>query len=115
MAARRLIIGIGSKSSRLIGARGLEMFADRVSRIRWRKFVLVRVDRTHWRSVRNRLRKYLKAMRQNKRATHIRRSLSDEPKQKRYICNNYLALKAMRRNNRATYVTYAVLYATSAI
>ena len=85
------------------------MLADRLNRIRWRQFVLVRVDRTHRKSVRDRLRKYLKAIRQNKRATHVRRSLSDESKQARYTCNNYLVLQAMRRNKRATYVIYVAL------
>ena len=87
MSARRLISGTGSKG--LTGARGVEKLANRLERIRWRQFVLARVNRTPRKSVRARHRKYIFAMRRNKRATHeIYIFLkAGEAKQGRYTCN----------------------------
>ena len=94
MGPRGLISG--TRSKRLTGAReggGLKKLAKRLHWIWWRQFILARVDWTACRSVRERQRKYLSAMRKNKWAT-------DEI---------YVIPKAMRRNKCATYVTFVVL------
>jgi len=56
------------------------MLANRLDRIRWRQFALAGVHRTYLKSVGERQRNYLSAMRPNKRATH----------------EIYVVLKAMR-------------------
>ena len=65
---------------------GLKMLANGLDQVRWRQFVLASVDRTLWRSVRERQRKYLSAMTRNKHATHL----------------TFVVLWAMRWNKRAT-------------
>ena len=75
------------------GGGGLKKLAKRLHWIWWRQFILARVDWTACRSVRERQRKYLSAMRKNKWAT-------DEI---------YVIPKAMRRNKCATHVTFVVL------
>ena len=69
----------------------MKMLANRLDRIRWKQFVLAKVDRTPRKSVRERQRKYLSAMTRNKRATH----------------EIYVVLKAMSRSKHATPVAFS--------
>ena len=70
MGARRLISGTGRKGS--TGARGVEKLANRLDRIRMETIRpgKSQSDSPSRKSVRARHRKYLSAMRRNKRATH---------------------------------------------
>ena len=69
------------------------MLANRLDRIRWRQFVLARVNQIHLKSGGERQRKYLSVMRRNKLADMKYTSF----------------LKVMRRNERAIQVTFVVL------
>ena len=84
MGARRLTVVPEVRGSQERG--GLKMLANGLDQVRWRQFVLASVDRTLWRSVRERQRKYLSAMTRNKCATHV----------------TFVVLWAMRWNKRAT-------------
>ena len=76
----RKALDLWCRKKDIIRSEGFKMLANRLDRIRWRQFVLARVNRTHLKSVGEKERKYLSVTRRNKRATH----------------EIYVVLKAMR-------------------